>query len=144
MSEYEHEQKRREKVHNLANEFLLKEALVNQYSIWLESSEGGTRHKGEDIYHMMVGALQAIEGGVDFIPGTGWQNLVEVISEVQERSGLNLGVCQFLKYNQNGLSDCGATENLSIGSLSMCIPPSRVGCKYRLAKLEKMSSEKKD
>jgi len=150
------------KVDYLANELLKRESLINQYSIWLETSEEHTNHKGEDVYNMVFGALQAIDGTPNFIPdvfsnfipGTGLENFVAVISKIQEKSGLNLGVCQFLSSNienskrfeygegpsKENMPECRAKEGLLIGSLKMCVPPERSKCPYRIRKLEEVSS----
>lgn len=140
-------------INNLKNELLKRDILLRRYAIWLETSEEHTKHKGEDVYNMLVGVLQGLSD-VDFIPGVGWQNFVAVISRVQKEAGLDLGVCQFLSDNiketkkfeylgektEKAFSECKATMGMNIGSLSVCLPPQRSECQYRKAKLEQIAS----
>jgi len=110
--------------------------ILSQYATWLKNSERNTIYKGEDVYNMLVGVMHAIDGSTDFIPGVGWENFVDVITNIQKQTGLDLGVCKFLKYNREKISECSATAGLSIGSLKCCIPPNRCKCQYKKKKLE--------
>jgi len=150
----EYETRHKKRIGYLSSELIKRDSLLRQYSTWLESSEAHTIHKGGDVYNMLIGAMHAIDGDLDFIPGTGWQNFVAVISKVQKETGLDLGVCQFLvdrpnspteyPFSQTGkIPDCGAKEDLMVGSLSVCIPPNRVDCPHRIRKLEELASKSK-
>lgn len=143
----------RKKIDSLAGELLKKEILINQYDIWLENSEKETVYYGKDVYDRLIGVLQGMSN-VDFIPGTGGVNFVAVVGKVQEDSGLDLGVCQFLEPNIDnfmknmlGFSkyvrgdntpECRAKEDLLIGSLGTCLPPHRISCPHRINMLEKI------
>tara|TARA_Y100000310_G_C20692681_1_gene823368 strand:- start:2764 stop:3222 length:459 start_codon:yes stop_codon:yes gene_type:complete len=138
----------RERIDSLADDLLKHGALLNQYAIWLKSSEEHTRHKGEDVYHMLIGTLLH-NSNPDFIPGPGLQNLVAVVGKVQEETGLDLGVCPYLEHkidgrmrgeSGNGIDECGAAENVGVGSFVYCVPPLRRGCQYRKDKLAEKSS----
>ncbi len=133
-----------DKINSLVDILLKKDVLLRQYALWLETSEENTKWKGEDMYHRLEGVLQGLSD-VDFIPGTGWRNLVAVVGEVQRRTELDLGVCPYLIDNvrefkkfvysgdksKNSLSRCGRNKNLIIGSLKSCLPPERSNCEYR-------------
>jgi len=148
----------RNKISEIATELASKEqfkGLLIQYQMWLEASEENTLYKGKDVYDMILGALHVISEDIDLFPGVGWANYVAVVSEVQRRTGLDLGVCQFLEPNivnnmkyihlgeRGGEFNpmCKAREGLMVGSLNCCIPPQRVDCEHRIAKLEKTVSE---
>jgi len=131
------------KIENLVNKLLEKDNLLRQYAIWLETSEQHTKHKGEDIYHRLEGVLQTLSS-VDFIPGIGWGNFITVIQRVQEKTGLDLGVCKFLDYTHgkfNTRSKCEASGYLLIGGLKTCLPPDRNYCGKRATKLKELISK---
>ncbi len=125
---------RQTKINNLVEALVKRDKLLRQYALWLKTSEENTIPRGKDMYHRLVGVMHALSN-VDFIPGTGNENFVEVISRVQEKTGLDLGVCKHLQYNPDETSNCGIDKGLLIGSLEVCLPPNRSKCKYR--KMEK-------
>ena len=123
---------REKRITALTEALVQRPGLLGQYSIWLENSEAHTRYEGEDVYNRLVGAMQALTD-VDFIPGTGWRNFVEVTSRLQKETGLDLGVCEYLNYKSDGISECMANteQEVLVGSFKCCIPPERSRCKYR-------------
>ena len=148
----------RAKINEVATELAAKEqfkGLLTQYQMWLEASEETPTFKGKDVYDMILGSLLSISEDADLFPGVGWENYVAVVSEVQRKTGLDLGVCQFLEDNIDAnmrykflgerggefMPTCKAKELLMVGSLSCCIPPQRIDCEHRKAKLEQTVSE---
>lgn len=121
---------RETKIQDLTEALINKKPLLRQYSQWLETSEYSC-HKEEDIVNTIMGAMQALSDDVDFIPGPGFENFVEVLYRVQKRTGLDLGLCKHLEYHSNKTSECNAKNNLLIGSLNCCLPPLRSKCQYR-------------
>jgi len=131
------------KVDCLVNALLEKDILLRQYAIWLETSEEHTRFKGEDMYHRLEGVLQGLSD-VDFIPGIDSMNFIAVVGEVQKKTGLDLGICQYLqdnikeykKFQYGGDTDiffhrCKIKKDMIIVALKNCLPPERSKCEYR-------------
>ena len=125
--------KEQKKIRALVDALVERTPLLNQYALWLETSEKNTVNRGGDVYNMLVGAMQVLSD-VDFIPGVGWQNFVEVVGEVQTRTGLDLGLCKFLDYREESISVCKAKSCLYVSSLKGCLPPDRGNCGHRILK----------
>jgi hypothetical protein len=135
-----------------AGKLLINPGLLNQYSMWLETSEENPKLLGENVYNMLMGAMQAVSG-VDFIPGIGNRNFVAVLALLQKRTGLDLGLCKFLEDDIEGIerglrentkatySQCSLSGILQV-DYSQCTPPGRCMCPYRIDRLsEELAKE---
>lgn len=133
--------------------------LLRQYSMWMKPSEQNTIYQGKNVLDMIIGNCLFLSNP-DFIPGTGYMNLVYILGKVQKESGLDLGVCKYLdnkiekfykemskpqqtylesmsKENKSLIPICLANKDTFVGDLSFCIPPQRCRCPNRMAKLLK-------
>jgi hypothetical protein len=117
------------KINKLVEDLLEREVLLRQYALWLETSEENTINKGKDVYDMFKGAMQALSD-VDFIPGIDNRNFIEVILKLQEKTGLDLGLCEHFRYYPDKISRCAKSKGYITSSV-VCSPPVRYDCKYR-------------
>ena len=118
------------RISNLIQDLLEREVLLRQYAMWLEASEENTIYKGKDVYDMLKGAMQALSD-VDFIPGVDNRNFIEVIGRVQEKTGLDLGLCSHFQYDPDKTSRCGKSNGYVTSGI-VCLPPQRYKCEHRI------------
>ena len=121
---------------------LKRSVTLRQYSLWLKTAETEGIASGPNgldaAYARLEGFVQGLANdeetaGVDLIPGVGWQNLVALVHQVQQETGIDVGVCRHLVKDGNPTTgySCGMKSGLLIGSLNCCLPPARTTCEHR-------------
>ncbi len=117
-----------------------KPEMLKQYSIWLESSEVGNKYRGKNILDMLQGVMNYLSN-IDFIPGIEHRNLAAVLQNIQKKTGLDLGLCEYLggdiqeverqiQEPKPAYCKCSLSGAL-VEDLSCCMPPQRCHCSYR-------------
>lgn len=134
------------KIEDISNSLLKKPVMLEQFSRWLEASEANTKYQGKDIIDMLQGAMIYLSS-VEFIPGIEHRNLAAVLQNIQEKTELDLGLCEYLqgdiieverKSRELKPAYCTCVfSGASIADLSCCLSPNRNHCShYQKAKSE--------
>jgi len=140
-------EKWKKKIDYLANYLLNEDYFLKKLSMRLKESEKEPEYRGVDVLYLLIGVLQQYYND-EFIPGPYKMNLIAILGEVQRKSNLDLGVCEFLVhnienykkliYNKNFEGDtnplCMAGNSI-LTDLSICLPPKRRNCIYRIETL---------
>ena len=127
-----------EDLDKIVAQILHKDANLRQLATWLENSERYTKYNGENVYHMIFGIIFFLS---DHIPDIdmGAHASTYIIYQLQQQSGLDLGLCQYYKSSLepkdvglHGIAvECKASNGPEIAHSTHCLAPLRGQCPFR-------------